>query len=83
MPYWQYIDTQLSAAIPNDFALCLPGSGTVDLLFPDADTRSSFCANRALGRRTVAALELPLAQYVATERILSPGGRGNTCEWRE
>lgn len=82
---------QLTVAIPNDFALCLPGAGAQDL-FPDADTRSPFCAKRAsivvvlkvtsteelrigkiLGRRILAALELPLAQYVATERVLSPG----------
>lgn len=71
-------------------------------LFPEADTRSPFCADRTsivvvlevtsteelrigktLGRRAVAALELPLAQYVATERVLSPGGRENTCECRD
>jgi hypothetical protein len=28
-------------------------------------------------------LEPPLAQYVATERVLSPGGRENTCECRD
>ena len=38
---------------------------------------------KTLGRPTLAALELPLAQYVATERVLSPGGRENTCECRD
>lgn len=38
---------------------------------------------KILGRRTLAALEPPLAQYVGTEHVLSPGGRDNTCEWRD
>jgi hypothetical protein len=49
---------QLTVAIPNDLALCIPGAGEEDL-------------------------EPPLAQYVATERVPSPGGRENTCECRD
>jgi hypothetical protein len=38
---------------------------------------------KILGRRTLVALELLLAQYVAFEHVLSPGGRENTCEGRD
>jgi hypothetical protein len=40
---------QLTVAIPNDFALCLPGAGAQDL-FPDADYEISFLCQQGLHR---------------------------------